>query len=267
MLGVIPQGRDGGCGQISLYDEANLLVRLSECQAELVSGVLEQAATASHISCENRRLRQEAAGSSDRIQELHHRIGNHLQAVTGLLSARKVNEESPSARKALQKSVGCLASIAAIHNLLARDPVSDVLQLPELVQQLSQHLLISIGAENRIGVKVDVSPLALNAREATALVLILVELLWNSVEHGFPGEASGQITLRTVAGDDLAVLEVRDNGRGLPAGFDVDMERNLGLGLVTRLARRDLGGSISARNDGGAVFSVSFPARAFEGWE
>jgi len=257
-MGAGRQGRQSG--QISLYDEANLLARLTEDQAHLVSNVLEQAAIAGHIAAENERLLQDLAGSVDRIQEVHHRIRNHLQTVTGLLSAQEV-----TARRALQKSVGRLASIAAIHDLLARDPVSGLLRLPELAQQLTQHLLRSMNAEGRIRVKTDVSPLTLSTREATAFVLILTELISNAIEHGFPDGASGQIAVRVASQGDTALLEVRDDGLGLPPDLDFQTANNLGLGLVARLAERDLGGTISAEGDGGAVFTITFPVRAPEG--
>lgn len=259
-MGAGLQGQESG--RISLHDEANLLARLSERQSQLVLDLLRQAADVSTVEAENQQLASDLADSFDRIQEVHHRIRNHLQTVTGLLSAHELTEESPTARRALQKSVGRLASIAAIHDLLTRDPASGLLELPELVPQLAQHLLRSMEAEERVSMVVEVSPLSLPPREATAFVLILTELISNALEHGFPANASGHIGIRVSCDGDGAVLEVRDSGCGLPADFDLRKANNLGLGLAFRLAERDLGGSFSARSEGGAVFTVTFPRRA-----
>jgi two-component sensor histidine kinase len=259
-MGAGLQGQESG--RISLHDEANLFARLSECQSQLVLDLLRQAADASTVEAENQQLASELADSFDRIQEVHHRIRNHLQTVTGLLSAHEITEESPTARRALQKSVARLASIAAIHDLLTRDPASGMLELPALVPQLAQHLLRSMDAEDRVSIVVEASPLELPPREATAFVLIVTEVISNALEHGFPGNASGQIGIRVSFDGDVAVLEIRDSGCGLPADFDLRKACNLGLGLAFRLAERDLGGSFSARNEGGAVFTVTFPARA-----
>jgi len=258
---------------ISLYDEANLFARLAERQSQLVLGLLRQAADATTVEAEKHQLASDLADSFDRIQEVHHRIRNHLQTVTGLLSAHQVTEESPTARRALQKSIGRLASIAAIHDLLTRDPTCGMVDLPELVPQLAQHLLRAMDAEERVSVAVEASPLTLPAREATALVLILTELVSNALEHGFPGDAGGEIAIRMGRDGEAALLEVRDSGRGLPADFDLRKANNLGLGLAFRLAERDLGGRMQARNArpapsgqvSGAVFTLSFPARGQEG--
>jgi len=86
--------------QLSLYDEASLLTHLSEQQSELVSTVLDEAARTNRVSEENARLASDLAGSHDRLQEVHHRVRNHLQTVTGLLSAHQISETSPTARAA-----------------------------------------------------------------------------------------------------------------------------------------------------------------------
>ncbi|HUU55549.1 MAG TPA: sensor histidine kinase [Armatimonadota bacterium] len=262
-MGVRAQGRREQ--QLSLYDEAQLLTRLSERQTDLVFDLLSQAAESSRVFAENARLTRDLAGSFDRLQEVHHRIRNHLQTVTGLLSAQEIEEKSPTARRALHKSVGRLSSIAAIHDLLARDPASGELRIPELAQQLSRHLLRHTGAEHRLHIRTDVSPFTLGTKEATAFVLILTELLSNAIEHAFTEDAIGEVGLRAYRDADEAVLEVRDNGRGLPADFTFEQTEGLGLRLVWRLAERDLNGSIAAYNDTGACFRLTFPIRKTEG--
>jgi len=245
--------------QLSLYHEATLLARLAEQQSQLVQKMLQQAARSEEVSQENVRLARDLAGSHDRLQEVHHRIRNHLQTVTGLLSAQEVGERSPTARRALQQSVARLTSIAAVHDLLARDPASGELRLPELAAQLSRHLLDQAGARGRIEVHTDISPIALTPKEATAFVLILTELLFNAIEHAFAQEGEGEIFLQVTSHTDKALLEVRDTGRGLPPDFDLGHTESLGLRLVSRLAERDLGGSVMAYNAGGACFRVTFP--------
>ncbi len=262
-MGVGAQGRRER--QLSLYDEAQLLTRLSERQTVLVFDVLSQAAETSRVSAENARLQRDLAGSFDRLQEVHHRVRNHLQTVTGLLSAQEIEEKSPTARRALQKSVVRLSSIAAIHDLLARDPASGELRTPELAQQLTRHLLRHSNVEHRVRIRTDVSPLTLGSKQVTAFVLILTELLSNAIEHAFSEGRTGEISLRVSQERAQAVLQVRDNGCGLPRDFAFEQADGLGLRLVWRLAERDLNGSIVAHNDNGACFRLTFPTQQREG--
>jgi two-component sensor histidine kinase len=248
------------------HDESELLARLAEQQSRLVSDTLARAASTDQIVREKEQLASDLSGaraaldgSLDRLQEVHHRVRNHLQTLTGLLSAQELPEESPAARRALQNSIARITAVAAIHDLLAREPRSSRLRLPELAQRLAGHLLHQAGAEQRLQVRIAVSPIDLPQREATAFVLILAELLSNAIEHGFPEGEGGEIDLTITCAPGEVALEVRDSGRGLPLGFDLSNADGLGLGLVTRLAERDLGGTASAWNDGGACFRVAFP--------
>jgi two-component sensor histidine kinase len=253
------------------YDESALLARLAEQQSHLITDTLAKAATTDRFAEENERLGRDLSGmraaldgSLDRLQEVHHRVRNHLQTLTGLLSAQELSEPSPAVRQALQKSIARITSVAAIHDLLAREPRAAHLRLPELAQRLAAHLLHQAGAEQRLQVHTDIAPLDLPQRQATAFVLILTELLSNAIEHGFPDDEGGEIRVRISCEQGSMALEVCDSGRGLPPGFRLEGEDGLGLGLVFRLAERDLGGSARAWNETGACFRVTFPVPAEE---
>ena len=66
------------------------------------------------------------------------------------------------------------------------------------------------------------------------------ELLHNAVEHAQAGTV--QVELARDAGSDELDLVVRDDGRGLPDGFD-ERETGLGLSIVQSLVTGDLHGT------------------------
>jgi two-component sensor histidine kinase len=59
------------------------------------------------------------------------------------------------------------------------------------------------------------------------------------------------------------VIEVRDNGIGLPKGFDIERTNSLGLSIVRDLVVTQLDGSIDmhrvARPDGGTLVRIEVP--------
>jgi two-component system, sensor histidine kinase PdtaS len=99
----------------------------------------------------------------------------------------------------------------------------------------------------RIRVRRDGGFGVLPSETATALAMVLTELLQNSVEHGYapdgPG-AGGEIllTVRRLVG--RLHVTVDDDGSGLPEGFDLDGSTNLGLSIVRTLVESELGGQL-----------------------
>jgi two-component sensor histidine kinase len=115
---------------------------------------------------------------------------------------------------------------------------------------------------------------------ATPLAVVLAELLQNAVEHAFPSfgadsvfigstdeeaagpvEAVGHVELVLANDGDRLRLQVRDDGCGLPEGFDIDNTTSLGLSIVRDLVTSQLGGSISMESNGGTLVTIDLPVR------
>src|SRR5215218_7713435 len=178
------------------------------------------------------------------IREIHHRVKNNLQTVAALLRLQARRMTEPAARAALEESVRRVSSIAVVHETLAGSR-EDVVDVDDVLDQVLPMLgdLASIGpaaGTRRIGTFGE-----LPAAAATPLVLAVTELLHNAAEHAFPDGRPGTIELIAErSGNDL-VVRVRDNGQGLPEGFDAAGSDGLGLQIVRTLVTSELGGSLS----------------------
>jgi len=85
-------------------------------------------------------------------------------------------------------------------------------------------------ASARVKVETQVAQLGLTLEQAMPCGLIISELVSNSLKHGFPEDRRGRVfvELQPADGKDL-VLCVRDDGIGLPPGFDLTGTTTLGL--------------------------------------
>jgi two-component sensor histidine kinase len=86
----------------------------------------------------------------------------------------------------------------------------------------------------------------LDSGVATALAMVLTEVLQNAVQHGYAGDVAGGsivVSARRLVG--RLHVTVDDDGRGLPDGFDLDAATNLGLSIVRTLVESELGGQLS----------------------
>jgi two-component sensor histidine kinase len=84
----------------------------------------------------------------------------------------------------------------------------------------------------------------LTSEIATALAMVLTELLQNAVEHGYPdGADDGEVVVGVVREPGLLRFEVVDDGRGLPPDRP-DRAATLGLSIVGTLVESELGGQL-----------------------
>jgi two-component sensor histidine kinase len=178
------------------------------------------------------------------IREIHHRVKNNLQTVAALLRLQARRMTEPAARAALEESVRRVASIAVVHDTLAGSR-EDVVVVDDVLDQVLPMLgdLTSIGPAARTRRVGQVGELP--AAAATPLVMAVTELLQNAAEHAFRGCEPGTIELIAERDGDDLVVRVRDDGQGLPEGFDPDESEGLGLQIVRTLVTSELGGSLA----------------------
>jgi len=178
------------------------------------------------------------------IREIHHRVKNNLQTVAALLRLQARRMTEPEAREALEESVRRVASIAVVHDTLAGGR-EDVVAVDDVLDRVLPVLgdLASVGPAARTRRSGSFGELP--AEAATPLVLAVTELLHNAAEHAFPEGEPGSIELIAERDGDDLVVRVRDNGRGLPEGFDPAASGGLGLQIVHTLVVGELGGSLA----------------------
>ena len=190
------------------------------------------------------------------IREIHHRVKNNLQTVASLLRVQARRLATPEARDALQESVRRIASIALVHETLsedARQRVAFDAVAHRLVENFVGGLADPVG---RVTVRVEGTAGELAPALASPLALVLSELVQNALEHGFPGTAGGGVVVRLDRGPAALTVEVRDDGVGVPAGFDPATDANLGLQIAHTLVTTELGGTLEvAPADGGGTLA------------
>jgi two-component sensor histidine kinase len=198
------------------------------------------------------------------IREIHHRVKNNLQTIAALLRLQARRLQSDEARLALEESERRIRSIAVVHETLSRD-ASDVVPFDEIVRPLARLVEeASVGPEFPIRIEVQGHVGDLPGELATPLAVVLNELMQNAVDHAFPrgrGCPEGRVRVLLARMGDDVVIEVSDNGIGLPVGFDLEASSGLGLSIVHTLVTSELGGSIELSGDRGARAVVRVPVR------
>jgi PAS domain S-box-containing protein len=205
----------------------------------------------------NDQLRASLAEKEVLLKEIHHRVKNNLQVIASLLTLQANSVEDESVREMFDEACNRVRSIGEIHELLYRSPDLARIDFGAYLRSLAKNLqaFYDDGTE-RIGIDITAQN-NLPLREAIPCGLIVNELLTNAFKHAFPGGRSGRVQVSLSCDDGQCVLQVGDDGIGIPAHLDIENASSLGLKLVNVLARQ-LGGDLRVEGAGGTRISVAF---------
>ncbi|HYD31191.1 MAG TPA: sensor histidine kinase, partial [Azospirillaceae bacterium] len=163
----------------------------------------------------------------------------------------------PEARAAYEQTLLRIEALAILYRQLHESGTGTHVDVVRYLDELSETVTDSQpGAARGVTIEIAAEPVQAGLYEAMPLGLIVVELLTTSLRHAFPSEGWVRLTL-TRTGDKLARLEIADNGRALPAGFDEDMDT--GMMLVEALAGQLGDGLNTESTPHGSAASFTFP--------
>ncbi len=186
---------------------------------------------------EAERLAQEKSHREALIREVHHRIKNNLQGITGVL--RLFAEKHPATATPITEAIGQVQSIALIHGIkmnLGTDPIN-LCTLIKPIANNNQVLWKSPILYRTPPCKTDACEsagsmgchLMINENEAVPLALILNELITNAVKHGQPASPV-ELELEIQAASKTPTIHITNQG-SLGEAFDFDQRKGLGTGL------------------------------------
>ncbi len=178
------------------------------------------------------------------IREIHHRVKNNLQTVASLLRLQARRTNNTEGREALIESVRRVSSIALVHDALSMS-VDEEVNLDDVVDRILPMMNDVAVVDTPIRITRSGYLGVLDADRATALVMVITELVQNAIEHAFDGAAeSGFVTIRSERSARWLDVVVHDDGRGLPEGFSLEKADRLGLQIVRTLVSAELDGSL-----------------------
>lgn len=224
---------------------------------------IAQLAVALNQMADDLETRERALSVSNRqlrtlVQEMHHRIKNNLQTMADLLSLEMTHAHMASPQECLRASIARLTSIAAVHELLSVDHATETDIKPVAQRVLDTCVQTMSEPGQHIQTSVRGPDIYLPSKKATALALVISELVGNAMKHALAERDQGQVTVELQDGYGEIAVVVRDDGEGFPADFDPTESNGLGLRIARTLVEIDLGGTLELRNGQGAMAIVKF---------
>lgn len=196
------------------------------------------------------------------LKEIHHRVKNNLQVISGLMQSQGIRSNDPLVKEIMKSGQDRVKSMALIHeklyqtqdftNIQAQDYILD------LVSTIEQGYLLN---RSNISLNVQIEDVHFDIDTAIPLGLIINELLTNAYKYAFVDNQEGLIHLELRKHKKHICFFVSDNGRGLPKEFDFEQTRSLGLTLVKGLSRQLNGEAVILPSENGLKIEIRFPMK------
>jgi two-component sensor histidine kinase len=169
------------------------------------------------------------------LMELYHRTNNNMQIISSLLKLQADILGDSKVEELAQSVSSRIHAMSLVYEKLYRS-----------------------GSLSRIDVKEYVE-------ELVPLGLVINEIVGNSFKHAFPGDRKGliRISLRRLDAKSI-VLEVSDDGVGLPPGVDPLATSSFGLSTMVNIARLQMRGSVEVRREAGLAYRITMRDRLYE---
>jgi two-component sensor histidine kinase/ligand-binding sensor domain-containing protein len=193
------------------------------------------------------------------LKEIHHRVKNNLQVVSGLMQLQKDELTDLQALRAINEGQSRVSSIALIHqNLYQNDDLGSVF-FNAFLRDLHRQMEGLFENENRkLTLHLHMSDTLLDIDTAVPLGLILNELLTNTYKYAF--SASQDLAVNIFLKENESghyTLTYQDNGQGIAGGVDFENSLTLGMKLIGGLAKQ-LSGFAEHVFDGKSTFIIHF---------
>lgn len=178
------------------------------------------------------------------LREIHHRVKNNLQTTMSLLKMQSAYINNESALEAMRNSQRRMYAMSLIHQKLYQSDEMTHINIKDYIYELVYYLKDSYSSKikgsysdrNKITYELNVATVDLDIVQAIPLGLIINEAVTNAIKYAFPNEMNGVITiLLKQTHDDHFLLNISDNGVGLPADFDLNSTNSLGMNLMRGL--------------------------------
>ena len=189
------------------------------------------------------------------LHEVDHRVKNNLTMIGSLLRLQVRTIDDPSVAAKLDSMLERVDALAVVHRQLYQSSDIKWFDIGSFSESLVSDVVGSSGRSD-ITLNIQAQPLFVDAANASALGLIVNEILTNAVKHAFADGRAGHLSLQIEGGNDYGTIKICDDGPGLGAA---KRTKSIGTSLITRLARQARADATWSDNAPGTCVTITFP--------
>ena len=196
------------------------------------------------------------------LKELYHRTKNNMQMIGSLLTLKASYAEDEKVGEVFDDMKNRIQSMSLVHEKLYQSESLYSIRLDDYIKDIVNSLKSSYAAAaGNVLIESDMDKITVSIEQAIPMGIILNELLANAFKYAFPGGTGGKIELSLHKREERKIqFRLRDNGTGVPEGFDFRTHNSLGMQLIFSIAEEQLKGKINYAINNGISWELTFPA-------
>lgn len=199
---------------------------------------------------------QEIILKSVAIKEIHHRVKNNLQTIASLLRIQSRRSKNREVKKILDETISRILSIAITHEVLSEKGF-DNLNIREIVDLIYKNYSTkTIDKKEKIEFTIIGDNFNISSEKATAIALVINEIIQNIVDYAFPDDVAGKVKIFIQKDHFFSRITISDNGVGIPQ--EKISSSGLGLMIVEKIIKEQLKGSFEINSEVGKGTTVKF---------
>ncbi|MBL7701661.1 MAG: hypothetical protein JNM14_05395 [Ferruginibacter sp.] len=172
-------------------------------------------------------------------KEIHHRVKNNLQVISSMLDLQSQSLQDDKATAIIKEGIQRVQSMAFIHQNLYQGNAVNSVNMNEYIKMLSNHLFQTYNIRtDKIKFHTQIEDLKLHTDTAIPLGMILNELISNSLKYAFSKRNNGDIWVTMKKNDNELLLQVKDNGIGLPENFNPEHSSSFGYEIIKAFSQK-----------------------------
>jgi PAS domain S-box-containing protein len=194
------------------------------------------------------------------LREIHHRVKNNLQLISGLLDMTRMRSSDEATNSILTDMMLKIQTMAQIHTRLYESKQFGKISLTgQIRDQIAGLSNIYSHKGHEISCEIKSQEVFLAVDQAIPCALVVNEILSNAYKHAFKGRKQGTIEISALQENGQIRITIRDDGIGIPGDFEVSRSNSLGLKLIRTLVQHQLKGSLTLKSQNGTEISMEFP--------
>ncbi len=192
------------------------------------------------------------------IREMNHRVKNSLGLVVSMLRLQARENSEPEFAQYLEDATLRVGAIARVHEQLYQASDIEHFDVGRYIEAICKDLGASF---SQCEILVQAQPgIVISTDRAISSALIVNELVSNAAKHAYLGDGAGRVWINvTATGDDNLSISVRDEGGGLPEGFQIGKGKGLGTRMVRALTEQLNASLAVVPHDPGVEFILTAP--------